>query len=279
MKPQMRVGLNALYLIPGGCGGLETFGRELIEALVSLDSGAEYVIFTSRAAKDVFTGLGQKARIVLCPFDAGSRMKRYFWEQFVLPWQAIAHGIDVLHSLAYVGPIISPVSTVLTVHDANWKAVGATMTRTRRISLSLISRLAAKTATVVATVSQFSRGELVQWYGLRPESISVVLSGPGSRPTKKQSFSKPDLEKTVSAGPFIAAIGGGYPHKNMGRLLEAYGKVAALSEHRLIIVGHLAESVAPRQNVRSSDMHWVRIPRRSARGVAELRFVRDAVTL
>jgi glycosyltransferase involved in cell wall biosynthesis len=236
----MRVGLNALFLIPGDCGGLETFARELIEALVALNSATEYVVFVSLDAKDIFAPLQGKIEIAVCPFHARSRIARYCWEQLLLPWQIIAYRIDVLHSLGYVGPIFSPVPTVVTIHDANSKVVYATMTRIRRTVLWHVSSLAAKTADLVATVSEFSRGELAQWYGLGLENISVIPSGPGAHPDDRRCVSTPELEKLVSEGPYIAAIGGGYPHKNMARLIEAYQKIADRIQHRLIIIGYIS---------------------------------------
>jgi glycosyltransferase involved in cell wall biosynthesis len=235
----MRVGLNALYLVPGHVGGVETFGRELIDALVDSDPVTEYVVFTSLDGKESLAHLAGKCRIIVCQFHAKNRTVRYFWEQVVLPWQAIAYGLDVLHSLSYVGPVLSPVSTVLTIHDANSKVLAATMTRTRRSALWLVSRLAAKTADVVSTVSHFSKEQLHQWYGTQLSEIQVVLSGPGMKLTPPSQMGNIKLEGMVSDGPYIAAIGGGYPHKNIARLIEAYERIADQVQHRLIITGNV----------------------------------------
>lgn len=236
----MRVGLNALYLVPGDCGGLETFAKELIAALIALNSTIEYVLFVSLDALDAFTPLDGKLEIVVCPFHARKRAVRYCWEQLMLPWQAVAYRIDVLHSLGYVGPILSPVPTIVTIHDANSKVLSAAMPRIRRTVLWHVSSLAAKTADLVATVSNFSRNELARWYRLRPEEIRVILSGPGTLPDEQRSVSKPDLHKLLSEGPYIAAIGGGYPHKNMARLIEAYLRITDRIQHRLIILGYIS---------------------------------------
>ena len=44
----VRIGVNALYLIPGGVGGTEIYLRELLAALAAIDSTNEYLIFTNR---------------------------------------------------------------------------------------------------------------------------------------------------------------------------------------------------------------------------------------
>ena len=43
----VRIGVNALYLIPGGVGGTEIYLRELLAALAELDQVNEYLVFTN----------------------------------------------------------------------------------------------------------------------------------------------------------------------------------------------------------------------------------------
>src|SRR5664279_24874 len=45
--PPLRIGVNTLYLIPGGVGGTEIYLRELLAALAELDQVNEYLIFTN----------------------------------------------------------------------------------------------------------------------------------------------------------------------------------------------------------------------------------------
>ena len=42
-----RIGVNALYLIPGGVGGTEIYLRELLAALARIDTSNEYFVFTN----------------------------------------------------------------------------------------------------------------------------------------------------------------------------------------------------------------------------------------
>ncbi|MBI4873020.1 MAG: hypothetical protein HY822_00145, partial [Acidobacteria bacterium] len=44
----MRIGINALYLIPGGVGGTEIYLRSLVAALAELDHENQYLVFTNR---------------------------------------------------------------------------------------------------------------------------------------------------------------------------------------------------------------------------------------
>ena len=81
----MRIGVNALYLIPGGVGGTEIYLRELLPALAEIDRVNEYYVFTNReTSADLvpfrsaytgkesfrsFLGIGDKVaqKMPLCP--------------------------------------------------------------------------------------------------------------------------------------------------------------------------------------------------------------------
>ena len=44
----MRIGVNALYLIPGGVGGTEIYLRSLLAAAATIDPVNRYFVFTNR---------------------------------------------------------------------------------------------------------------------------------------------------------------------------------------------------------------------------------------
>ncbi|MBI5087200.1 MAG: hypothetical protein HZB13_21695, partial [Acidobacteria bacterium] len=76
----MRIGVNALYLIPGGVGGTEIYLRRLLEAMESIGSGHEIVVFTNRETGS----LGPRS--VQLPVWAVNRPARILHEQFNLPF-------------------------------------------------------------------------------------------------------------------------------------------------------------------------------------------------
>lgn len=238
----MRIGLNLLYFIPE-LGGVETFGRELVRALrdTATDS-EEFVLFTSLDGQEFKEYECTRVKVVICPFHARRRGVRYLWEQCMLPWQALAYGVDILHSLSYVGPIFSFVPTVLTIHDANTRAVE--MNRLRRHVLWRASLWAARTARLVTTVSQFSRSELMKWYELPPSRIRVITSGPGSCPSKQSVAETKDVFGGLGInGAYVTVIGGTYPHKNIQRVVEAFQRIANQIPHSLVIIGKIPPDV------------------------------------
>src|SRR3954453_13348322 len=102
----MRIGVNALYLIPGGVGGTETYLRALLGALAEIDCVNEYFVFTNRETgadlvpKQVnFTQVAQAVGAVNPP-------GRLLWEQIRLPVAAARLRIDVLFNPGFTSPIV-----------------------------------------------------------------------------------------------------------------------------------------------------------------------------
>ena len=57
MPTPLRIGVNALYLIPGGVGGTEIYLRHLLEALAQIDDRNRYFVFTcSEAGGEICPG-------------------------------------------------------------------------------------------------------------------------------------------------------------------------------------------------------------------------------
>src|ERR1051325_3689016 len=99
MSGPLRIGINALYLIPGGVGGTETYLRGLIGALAEIDCANQYFVFTNRETnadpvplvpkRPNFTNVRQALRAV-------SRPARILWEQTLLPLAVARLRLDVL---------------------------------------------------------------------------------------------------------------------------------------------------------------------------------------
>src|SRR5262252_7342561 len=105
-----RIGVNALYLIPGGVGGTEIYLRELLAALARIDSNNEYFIFTNReTGADLVPGQPNffwKPQAVRATF----RPARILWEQAVLPF----YRVDVMFNPGFTAPLLSPCPQVTT---------------------------------------------------------------------------------------------------------------------------------------------------------------------
>jgi glycosyltransferase involved in cell wall biosynthesis len=95
----------------------------------------------------------------------------------------------------------------------------------------------------VLTVSEYSRRALVEQFGLSSESVAVVGEAPDPVFRPLEDREPPRLFREFGLSPgcrVITYVGGFGPHKNLARLLEAFGALAAeprFADVTLILAG------------------------------------------
>ena len=230
------IGLNLLYLLPGVVGGTETYARELIAALARIDTANSYVLFLNRECRDELLTQSPRFTHVVCPVAASSRGRRYVWEQTRLPGVARYHGVDVLHSLGYVGPVHTTFAHVVTIHDVNFLHPCVRMRKGRRVTLGSVTFAVAHTADRVITMSQFSRSEIVHRLRVPFGRVQVAHLAPRTQLNGLRGTASPDL-----SSPYVIAFAGPSPHKNIPRLVEAFARASNSFSHMLHIVGSLPQ--------------------------------------
>ncbi len=153
---------------------------------------------------------------------------RIAWEQTVLPARLAALRPDLLHSLAYASPLAWRGPTVLTVYDVSYLRFPGAFNRGNRLYLTALSRLSARRARRVLTISEHSRGDIVRYLGVRPNLVEVTFpaADAGYRPlppAEVEAFRRgQDLPEA-----FLFYVGTLEPRKNLTGLLEAYALLPA----------------------------------------------------
>ncbi|MDR3670299.1 MAG: glycosyltransferase family 1 protein [Holophaga sp.] len=233
----MKIGLNLLYMLPGQVGGSETYATELINGYEKNAPEVDFVVFVNLEASHFPLPSNSRFTRVVCNVRATNRIKRYFYEQFVLPFLALRYHLDVLHSLGYVGPILHFQRHLLSILDANFIRLSWSMSPLKRWVYARVARLCARTCTHITTISNFSKEELIECLPVTGEKITVVHLGAPS-----VTFSiKPEAVTSGAARPYLLVLGGGSPHKNIRAFVQAFTQASARIPHGLVIAGRLTE--------------------------------------
>jgi glycosyltransferase involved in cell wall biosynthesis len=245
----MRVGLNLLYLRPGIVGGTESYATGLIYELKRRLNGKKLWIFINEETKDARLFIDKNINIINCPVPAKMSFLRYFYEQFILPFQIKIIGLDLLHSLGYVQPFYVPCKSVVTIHDLNYMNIGEYMSPLRRNILKYFIAQSAKRSDHIITISNFSKSQIVRALNIPPRKITVTYNSIKKRPDLPLEFQA--IAKIYGIRkPYLFALGSSSPHKNIEKLVEAFlilkrkGRV----EGQLVISGHIPEmknNIAP----------------------------------
>src|SRR5215813_14728830 len=107
MRP-LRIGVNALYLTPGGVGGTEIYLRGLLRALSDLDPVNEYIVFTNLETGADLLPPRKNFHVSQQWVRGSSRPARILWEQTVLPVAVLRQKIDVLLNGGFTAPLLCP---------------------------------------------------------------------------------------------------------------------------------------------------------------------------
>ena len=226
----MRIGVNALYLIPGAVGGTEIYLRSLLAALAEIDQHNQYFVFTNREtgadllpAQANFTRVAQAVRAV-------NRPARLLWEQTILPLAAVRLRLDVLFNPGFTAPILCGCPQVTVFHDLQHKRHPEYF---RWYDLPFWNFFLFWSITVsrrIVAVSAATADDLRRWYRLPPATIRTVPSGVDPRFFDLAALRRPE--------PFLLAVSTLHPHKNLDCLLRAFAAFAERHpEYRLVVCG------------------------------------------
>ncbi len=234
----MRIGINALFLIPGQVGGTETALRGLLSTLFTVDADNEYVLYLSRESADTFGALPSHVRRVVCPLWNRMRLARLLFEQTALPLLAALHRLDLLHSPGYVSPLVLPCPSVVTVYDANFIRHPETFSFLERLAWRVLVTLSVRRAARLLVPSNFAATEM-RAFKATPRRISVTrLAAPTDLSPANPETVAAVCKQLGLDRPYVLAVAFSHPHKNVGRLLDAFAHIRAAGlPHRLVLVG------------------------------------------
>ena len=140
---------------------------------------------------------------------------------------------DVMHAV-YFAPYLSGMPIVLTVHDISYEIYPEFFSRVERLRARTLIRDGVRRARFVITVSEASRHDLVQRYGVPEERVLVIHNGVARR---FLTVPPRDVQPIGDRPLRILALGTLQPRKNLMRLMEAVRIVALKRPVTLRVVG------------------------------------------
>ncbi len=243
----MRILINTLGVLPGENGGVETYLRGLLRALLDADRDNSYLILGTTFNRELWPSGAPNAVLHSARIDNRSRPKRVLYEQLWLPFVARRWRADLVF---FPGNMISAllstagIPAVVTIHDAAarfYQQHFPAYYPNYGQSIWLMRRLvtfAARRSAVVMTDSQFSRDEVSAFTGVPTSKIVVVQPGcPAMTPVAQEPAVV--LQKYGVSAPYILTVGRSMKHKNFDSLVCAYAQArrAFRFPHHLVIAG------------------------------------------
>jgi len=247
-------------------GGVYRYISNLIEAISRADHGNSYTLFYNFFRKEHYRFFRQNANRLKVGENFSVRVSRFpsrLQRVIEPPAELLAGRFDVFHGcFDYLRPVLYG-KGVVTVHDIRyleniddtndpqWGEIVRRsspspdfhmkdlLNRDKLFNhLKSSIRKTVRRADLVITVSEFSRRRIMDRLGLPPEKVRVIYHGIGKEFfPRDEGFIRPVLDHYGIDRPYLLYTGKFEPLKNIGRLLEAFQKVSARTDVRLVMAG------------------------------------------
>jgi glycosyltransferase involved in cell wall biosynthesis len=237
----VRVGLNALHLVPRETGGGELYVRRLVPALLEAGRNIELVVFAGHEAAPSLAAepWASEVELVHVPVRSRSRARRVLAEQTLLPRAARKARVDLLHNVQNTAPAMPRVPQVTTILDVIYKRHPDTHAGVLAAGVALLVPLAARRSRRILTLSEAAKDDIAHYLHVEPNRIDVTPLGPGL-PDDVPPVDEAELRRRHALGDasIVLAVSAKRPHKNLERLLEAIALVEADPEPVLVAPGY-----------------------------------------
>jgi glycosyltransferase involved in cell wall biosynthesis len=225
----LRIGLNLLFLVEGAAGA-GRYALELLPSLLAVEPGSELTAFVGRDAPRALFEQPWSEKVEWVHFPVGVAAKTHLAAQLTaLPASASRRRLDVLHSPANIGPLVTPrVARVVTLLDVIWLHQGAGWEQGRAArGFAFLSRVCARNADRVLTISHAARDDIVATLGLDAGKVDVAPLGVRPPPAG------PETGRVEPDEPVVLCVAQKRPYKNLGSLIRA---VAELEERPTLVL-------------------------------------------
>lgn len=227
----VRIGINARTFSVSEPGGEVQSMIKLFSKLIEISSNEfEFIIFGNEKVKSIFPD----NEIISNGFFVNSQIFGLIWEQTMLRLLVKKFDIDILLFPSANGFFIKSnnVRSIVWIHDMN--AFYEWMNPHYRLLTRIRHPSVAKSADVIVTVSNFSKGEIQRLLNIPESKIKVVYNGVDEyffSNTRKDSckFDYPEM--------YILFVGSAIPRKNIERLILAYRRIKDKIDEYLVIIG------------------------------------------
>src|SRR5215472_9803777 len=248
---RMILGVNGIRLV-GKRSGVGRCIEAVLRCMAEMDHPfSEFRVYTPSPIADEVV-LPPCATNIVLP----SPLPLAVWEQLVL---LRAHGDrDLLFCPSYVIPLLARCPTFL-IHHGSYEGYPQAFNWWTRNKARAAYSWSAKRASVVCTVSEYSKRDMVRFYGIKANDIHVVPEGVDTqlfRPIPEPArLTQWRLGTFGSDTPYIVYVGKPVERRNLSSLIKAF---AALKRdkcipHKLLIVGADLPGTSPFRQVIASE--------------------------
>lgn len=237
----MKIAVNTRLLVPDKMDGIARFTYETLQRITKAHPEVEFIfLFDRKVSQNAFEFPSNVNFVTLNP-PARHPILWIIWFEFTLKKYINKNNFDLFLSPEGWIPPKLKCKSLAVMHDLNFEHHPENIIWSHRKYLLHFFPKFAKRATRIATVSEYSKQDIVTTYRIPSAQIDVVYNGANEifKPTSKTQ--QEEFKKAcTSKSDFFIFIGTIHPRKNLEHLLLAFDafKKRQNSEIKLLIVGN-----------------------------------------
>ncbi len=235
----MKIAVNTRLLMPGKLDGIGWFTYETLRRIV-VDHPEHTFYFLYDRKYSAETVFAENVVPIIVSPPTRHPILWYIWLEWRIP--SVLKSIDADMFLSTDGFISlrSKIPSCAVIHDINFVHRPKDLPYISRIYYRFFYRKFAKKATRLATVSEFSRRDIINNYDIDENKIDLVYNGASKNfyPVKKSRIE--EIKEEYSSGaPYFVFVGSIHPRKNIRNLLKAFElfRQEHKGDFKLVIVG------------------------------------------
>lgn len=235
----MKIGIDGRLWNETGVG---RYIRNLVENLQEIDSKNEYVLFLKKGIKNQELRIKENERWKIVETDVHWHSMA---EQLRFPQVLYKEKLDLMHFPYFSLPIFYTKPFVVTIHDLiiNHFPTGKASTlpypmyALKRVGYDFVMDHAVRNSKKIIVPLNAVKDNVMQTFNVPQEKIVVTYEGVESRIMNHESRKNTKYE--IPNTKYFMYVGNAYPHKNLERLIEAFGEFRKESKDdvKLILVG------------------------------------------
>jgi glycosyltransferase involved in cell wall biosynthesis len=235
----MRIAVNTRFLIKNRLEGIGRFTFEVLQRLCPAHPDSEFIFMFDRRFTDEFV-FSPNVTPRLVPPQARHPILWKMWFERSVPRTMERLQPDLFFSPDGFCSLRTEVPTLLVIHDLAFEHLPASIPARALNYYQKYSPRYAERAERIIAVSEFTKRDIIERYGIDEKKITVVYNG-------VSDFFKPLDEKAqqvvrlryAGGKPYFLFVSALQPRKNLPRLLEAYDLFRARTKQKikLLVVG------------------------------------------
>ncbi len=235
----MKIAVNTRLLLKNKLEGIGWFTYETFSRIVKAHPEHQFYFLFDRPYDASFVFSGNVTPVVVPP-PARHPVLHYWWFEHALPKALKKIGPDLFVSPDAYNSLASPYRNLLVIHDLNFVHHPEMMPWLPRKYYNYYTPLYARKADRIATVSQFTKDDIVEQYNIPASKVDVVYNGANTLYAPVSEQQRQRTRQQITGGhPYFLFVGALNPRKNITGLFRAFDLFTEENntDVRLVVVG------------------------------------------